>query len=373
MWFGFKKQNENQNGQQAQQSSANRHKAAHQQGGLNLSFGEENSETQKVAASVFKQLSGKIITGNFGSLMQISKPIAMSLDMSFLHGVALGHTFSNLLERCSQLAPIEQIKYISAYCISGMHCNGEITKMKSPLDPLVGETLQLVKEDGTQFFAEQTSFDPPICFYYIQGNNYKIYGDDRLEIQVHKTVNSLTGVQNGRQTIIFNNGAVYKCTQRPTMEITGLVMGDRILNWQGKMIIEGPGVKSVITFNYNAEGMMSKLTSFFKSQEQAKIFDIVEVDIFEVKIDENGNKTETLIQQGIGSWLEGLTFGEEKFWQIDEEKKLWISPQEVLESDTTRRDDLLFMRSQKMEDAQKAKLQLEEQNFKDIDNRRKKQ
>lgn len=42
-------------------------------------------------------------------------------------------------------------------------------------------------------------------------------------------------------------------------------MGDRILNWQGKMIVEGPGVKSVISFNYNAEGMMSKITSFFKS------------------------------------------------------------------------------------------------------------
>ncbi|CAK92022.1 unnamed protein product (macronuclear) [Paramecium tetraurelia] len=373
MWFGFKKQNDNQNGQQAQQFPTHRHKAAHQQGGLNLSFGDENSETQKVAASMFKQVSGKIMTGNFGSLMQISKPVAMSLDMSFLHGVALGHTFSNLLERCSQLSPLEQIKYISAYQISGLHCNGEVTKMKSPLDPLVGETLQLVKEDGTQFFAEQTSFDPPISYYYILGNNYKIYGDDRLDIQVHKTVNSLTGLQTGRQTIVFNNGAVYKCTQRPTMEITGLMMGDRILNWQGKMIVEGPGVKAVITFNYNAEGMMSKITSFFKSQEQAKIFDIVEVDIFEVKTDGNGNKTETLIQQGIGSWLEGLLFGEENVWQIDEEKKKWISPQEILESDTTRRCDLILMRNQKMEDAQKAKLQLEEQNFRDIDNRRKKQ
>ncbi|CAD8126656.1 unnamed protein product [Paramecium sonneborni] len=373
MWFGFKKQNDNQNGQQVQQFVSHRHKAAHQQGGLNLSFGEDNSETQKVAGSVFKQLSGKIISGNFGSLLQISKPIAMSLDMSFLHGVALGHTYSNLLERCNKLSGLEQIKYISAYQISGLHCNGEITKMKSPLDPLVGETLQLVKEDGTQFYAEQTSFDPPICYYYIQGNNYKIYGDDRLEIQIHKTVNSLTGVQNGKQTIVFENGAIYRCTQRPTMEITGLMMGERVLNWQGKMIIEGSGLKSVITFNYNCEGMMSKITSFFKSTEQAKIYDIVEVDIFQVEIDENGKKTETLLQQGIGSWLEGLIFGEENVWQIDQEKKKWISPQEILQSDTTKRDDLIFMRNQRMEDAQKAKLQLEEQNFKDIENRRKKQ
>ncbi|CAD8125224.1 unnamed protein product [Paramecium sonneborni] len=370
MWFGSKKQNVNQNGQQF---VAHRHKAANQQGGLSLSYGEENSETQKVAANVFKQLGSKLMTGNFGSMMQISKPIAMSLDMSFLHGVALGHTYSNLLERCSKLSALEQIKYISAYYVSGMHCNGEYTKMKSPLDPLVGETLQLVKEDGTQFYAEQTSYDPQVCYYYIQGNNYKIYGNDRLDIYVHKTVNSLTGVQNGRQTIQFNNGAIYKCMQRPTMEITGLVMGERILNWQGKMIVEGPGVKSVISFNYNTEGMLSKITSFFKSAEQAKIYDIVEVDIFSVEIDENGKKIETLLQQGIGSWLEGLIFGEENIWQIDEVKMKWNSPSEVLLSDTTKRQDLIFMRNQQMEDAQKAKLQLEEQNYKDIENRRKKQ
>lgn len=58
---------------------------------------------------------------------------------------------------------------------------------------------------------------------------------------------------------VFKSKYIYK------REITGLVMGDRILNWQGKMIIEGPGVRSVISFNYNAEGMMSKITSFFKS------------------------------------------------------------------------------------------------------------
>jgi hypothetical protein len=33
------------------------------------------------------------------------------------------------------------------------------------------------------------------------------------------------------------------------------------------MIIEGPGVRGIINFNYNPEGMMSKLTSFFKSAE----------------------------------------------------------------------------------------------------------
>lgn len=49
------------------------------------------------------------------------------------------------------------------------------------------------------------------------GKNYKIYGVDRLELSLHKTVNSMTGTQNGKQTIIFNNGAVYKITQSPTM------------------------------------------------------------------------------------------------------------------------------------------------------------
>lgn len=58
------------------------------------------------------------------------------------------------------------------------------------------------------------------------------------------------------------------------------------------MVIEGPGVKGVINFNYNPEGMMSKLTSFFKSAEQAKNYDIIEVDIFEIKTDDQGKTVE---------------------------------------------------------------------------------
>jgi len=66
------------------------------------------------------------------------------------------------------------------------------------------------------------------------GKNYKIYGKDHLEINIHKTVNSLTGAQKGLFTISFNNGVEFKCTKSPFMELTGLMMGDRIINWSGK-------------------------------------------------------------------------------------------------------------------------------------------
>lgn len=49
------------------------------------------------------------------------------------------------------------------------------------------------------------------------------------------------------------------------MEICGLIMGERIINWSGRTCIEGPGVKATITFNYNDEGLVSKLTSFMRT------------------------------------------------------------------------------------------------------------
>lgn len=65
------------------------------------------------------------------------------------------------------------------------------------------------------------------------------------------------------------------------MEITGLVMGERIMNFSGRGIIKGEKYSANVNFNYNTDGMMKKLTSFFSTPEQAKIFDIVEVDIIE--------------------------------------------------------------------------------------------
>lgn len=51
-----------------------------------------------------------------------------------------------------------------------------------------------------------------------------------------------------------------------------------------------------------------------------------------------------LVTQGIGSWLEGVLFGDQTYWQIDDEKTKWICAADVLDSDTTKRPDLQFMR-----------------------------
>lgn len=114
------------------------------------------------------------------------------------------------------------------------------------------------------------------------------------------------------------------------------------MNFSGQQIIKGPGVKAIINFNYNAEGMMKKLTSYFSS-EQAKIHDIIEVDI----LDEN----EAVVSQGIGSWLEDLRFGDQCYWKITEEVEPWKGEGCVLDSDSSRRPDLVLMLENKMDDA----------------------
>jgi len=51
------------------------------------------------------------------------------------------------------------------------------------------------------------------------------------------------------------------------MEITGLVMGERIMNFSGKGVIKGEKYSANVNFNYNTDGMMKKLTSFFSTPE----------------------------------------------------------------------------------------------------------
>lgn len=59
-----------------------------------------------------------------------------------------------------------------------MHVNPVFCKSKAPLNPILGETYQVEKENGTKLYLEQTCHHPPTSHYYLIGpnNKYKIFG-----------------------------------------------------------------------------------------------------------------------------------------------------------------------------------------------------
>lgn len=59
-----------------------------------------------------------------------------------------------------------------------MHVNPLICKSKAPFNPILGETYQVNKSNGTQLYLEQTCHHPPTSHYVIIGpkESYKIFG-----------------------------------------------------------------------------------------------------------------------------------------------------------------------------------------------------
>lgn len=72
--------------------------------------------------------------------------------------------------------PLIRIQLIICHIISSLHRSASILQLKVPLDPILGETVQLKKKDGTQFFAECIAVQPPQCLVYMVGkdNSWKV-------------------------------------------------------------------------------------------------------------------------------------------------------------------------------------------------------
>lgn len=151
-----------------------------------------------------------------------------------------------------QIDPIERMKYITTFLLSGLHCNPVICKSKAPLNPILGETFQAKKSDGTVIYLEQTSHHPPTSNYQMIGpqKNYEMFGFAVVNANI-TGVNSIKGWREGKNILKFKDGTLITYTT-PETRINGLLMGDRILTYSGTLTIKDftNKIESSTTFSY---------------------------------------------------------------------------------------------------------------------------
>jgi hypothetical protein len=151
---------------------------------------------------------------------------------------------------CEQTDPIERMKYVTTFLIAGLHTNPLICKLKGPLNPILGETYQAVKDDGTQIFLEQTSHHPPVSNFHMKGPNkeYEIFGFAVCNAELNG-INSIRGFREGKNIIKFKDGTLMTYTL-PEMRINGIVLGEKTLNFSGQFVIKDyqNKIESIVTF-----------------------------------------------------------------------------------------------------------------------------
>jgi hypothetical protein len=144
-----------------------------------------------VMMQAFKEVLGKIasklLQGDF-NLIQIPAPAVVHSTETSLSLMVPDLSFGNkyLTMAAKETDPAERIKHILSFILAPTWVNPTVLSMRSPLNPILGETLQREFKTGEKLFCEQISHHPPITAYALNGNDdeYIVHGCHQYQIWV---------------------------------------------------------------------------------------------------------------------------------------------------------------------------------------------
>ena len=131
-------------------------------------------ESQKGLISELIKLLAKSIAEGRG-VVGVSLPVRIFEPRSLIERIidwwSYGPTY---LKRAAKKGTVvDRIKLIICYMVSGMHAGISLYK---PFNPLLGETYQGTFEDGSSITCEHICHHPPISYFSLYGEGYKMYG-----------------------------------------------------------------------------------------------------------------------------------------------------------------------------------------------------
>ena len=149
-----------------------------------------------------------------------------------------------------------------------------------------------------------------------------------------------------------------------TVEVTGLLGKEKVFNILDKINIHdvSNGVNAEVTFDCKKENRNGYFSSFVKSEKTNENGDHENrTDLIEIKLTDDADFE---IGKGSGSYLEKIEFDGREFWNINDGDKIskWTAcpPADILKSDSSRRADLIAITKEQWEEAENAKIELEE-------------
>jgi hypothetical protein len=245
-----------------------------------------------------------------------------------------------------------------------------------PFNPILGETFQ-AKINDSNYYVEQTSHHPPIFNFLYIGDNYKVYGYN--ESEVSSGANSVKAKYKGNYTIEFKNGIKHS-VYFPEFKLSGLLLGNRSIKYYGNMVVadEANDLISFIMMDPDDRGFFKKMFSKKKANYPDYFKGVITSISKNAKFDKKDKSySVNCINKYIISNIEGeysnhIKFDEDYYWQ----KEKFEHPKNrrmnfTLPSDSTFREDIVWLRRQNEDMSQKAKIKLEEIQRGDKKNREK--
>ena len=286
---------------------------------------------------LIKQIGRKILSGDF-NLTTVTIPIKVMVPISILQHVCNGHfNFPLYLNLASNLTDnVERLKYVIVATISCWYKSSVILK---PLNPIWGETYEMMWEDGSHEYVEQTSHHPPCSNFIIYGpnNNYRFSG--YLNFTSNAWINSMKLTNTGKRCVDFKDGTHIDfdyCQDQYSNTFYGTFRHENIgdVHWNDVT----HELKAEMSLGGSAKSALS--------------------DYFEGTIkDKDGN----VLSNFTGSYLSHIDFDGKRYWDIRRNIDIEEYPiKNQLKSSSIYRKDSLLLYQRKMDEAQDAKTELEE-------------
>lgn len=340
-----------------------RHPRAHPQGGVHLT--EQAAKVAEVGLSILKTMGVKIKEEGVFDVLRISRPAIISSPKTYLECLCGDFINTMFLNRAAEAAnPLERMKWVVAFFLSGIHTNPATMQNNGPLNPVLGETYIAEKKDGTTLYCEQISHHPPVSAYLVIGpkRSYKLYGTGELEVKMNG-FNNIIGRRIGKTTIEFKDGGKIVFTN-PDTRIDGLLVGERRYSYIKTCVFldKKNHLSAEVTFMYQESGTVSKIASgikgLFSSKSEKPPSDLVEVVFFEY---DKQTQVKKPLCEGTGSWVSHLQVDNKIFWKVDEAlDDPWIEDMtRRLPSDSLFREDSKYIKLKDFDNAQKEKDNLE--------------
>ena len=304
---------------------------SHKSGGLSLLDQTIVSKIRSVGTEILKQLGKKLLSGNF-NLTQVSFPIRCMQASTALHTTL--NSFQMIpLYVTKAVVTQNHLERMKLVIISMLSSFLHTSTFEKPLNPILGETLLGILEDGTKLYAEQSSHHPPVSHYYVEGNGFRVYG--YFNYHAKAGLNSVTVTNIGRKNFEFFDGYTVTLTC-PEEVFSGTFFGTMRHESLGAINAnDSDGNNCIITLG----------------KVKGKPSDFLQGIIY----DAQGNQLSKLE----GTYLGYLEFDKIRYWDARHVRPYTIRYQQVLLSDSETRKDIIVLRSGNVDQAQVAKEELE--------------
>lgn len=303
-------------------------------GGVDFSDAKTTGLIRGIGWDLIKSIGKKIISGDF-NLTTITIPIRVMIPLSILQHLCNSHFnfpfYLNLASKSSD--PLERMKLV---IVASMSCWHRSLVFLKPLNPILGETYEMIWEDGAHEYVEQTSHHPPVSHFLINGpnNNYKYYG--YVSFVTNAWFNSCNLTNVGKRTVEVNGSVIefQYAVDHYSNTFWGTFRHESIgeLSFEDKI----SGLKA----EFKMGNIVGKLSDYFQGEI----------------VDKEGNSVSSFS----GSYLTNIEFDGVRYWDVRKNIDIEAFPvKDQIKSSSIYREDSNFLYEKKLEEAQEAKDKLE--------------